>query len=186
MNSNSFLFSGAMESRDPTEEQNELFLISTDLTLIKIKQTNSGYYRTMRTQSIQHIDGIAKAIDQRKNFETMSISDRSIVFRNKIFSIDSGRSFDALTKDEEDKGDISSFPVQYSDKIAYQAKNERGEKLIFKNDPGRRDCSLVGYRALSCVRSANMISNDTMLFQIAYSISPEDGRVQTYWTLINL
>lgn len=102
MNSNSFLFSGAMESRDPTEEQNELFLISTDLTLIKIKQTNSGYYRTMRTQSIQHIDGIAKAIDQRKNFETMSISDRSIVFRNKIFSIDSGRSFDALTKDEED------------------------------------------------------------------------------------
>ena len=171
-----------MESRDPTEEQNELFLISTDLTLIKIKQTNSGYYRTVETQSIQHIDGIAKAMDQRRPFETMSICDRSFVFRNNIYSIDSGRKHDALTKDEQDNRDIRSFPVQYSDKIAFQAKNEAGERLIFKNDPGRRDCSLVGYRALSCVRSANMISNDTMLFQIAYNISQEDGKVQTYWT----
>ena len=57
---------------------------------------------------------------------------------------------------------------------------------MFKNDPGRRDSSLVGYRILSLVLSANMINHDTMLFQVLCDFQPNNGKVETYWALVTL
>lgn len=111
MNSKSFLYSGEVEKRDPSEEVNELFVISSDMSLTKLKQTKDGSYQTLLSRSLQNIDGLKKALDQLKAFETMSVSDRTIVFREKVFSVGSGRVFDALSQKEHEDKSIISFPV---------------------------------------------------------------------------
>jgi len=114
---------------------------------------------------LQHIDNIGKALEQLAPYESMAISDRTIVFRDQVFSIESGRTFEALPKSvTEGRAVLSSDVVEFSDKVVFRLLDSHGVHLVYKNDPGRRDCSLVGYRVLNLVQSANMINSDTMLF----------------------
>jgi hypothetical protein len=117
----------------------------------------------------------------------MSITERTLVVKDQIHSIGSGRTFNAMSDAIlEGRTVLDSSPVQYSDKIVYRLSNEESMRIVFKNDPGRRDSSLVGYRALRAVRTAVMLNDDTMLFQMASNISEIDGTVQTYWTMVTL
>ena len=95
----------------------------------------------------------------------MSITERTLVVKDQIHSIGSGRTFHAMSDAIlEGRTVLDSYPVQYSDKIVYRLSNDDSMRIVFKNDPGRRDCSLVGYRVLRAVRTAVMLDDDTMLF----------------------
>lgn len=166
------------------KDVNQLYVITTDMNLLLI-----GTKGIIRERNLQIIEEIGKSLDalRRTPFETMTISERTIVFRDKIFSIGTGKTFDALRNTNREVGKImESQPVQYSDKVLYKFQNAEGTTLIFKNDPGRRDCNMIGYRAINSVMSATMISQDMMLFQMARSISAETGEIEVYWTGMSL
>ena len=65
MNSKSFLYTGKIESITPSEEENELYIISSDISLHKIKQVPEGQYKLLKQQSLVHIEGLQKALDKR-------------------------------------------------------------------------------------------------------------------------
>ena len=119
-------------------------------------------------------------------FESMSVSERTLIYKDKVFSIGSGAEFEAISSALLDNGLVlSSAIVQHSDKLVYLVLEDDGIRLIFKNDAGRRDLCPVGYRMLSYVISATELCPETLLFQIIKSISPKTGEVETYWTIMS-
>lgn len=102
-----------------------------------------------------------------KPFETMTISERTVIFRGTVFSIGSGNEFDALSKFvSDDHSVLRSEIIPHTDKICYLLSTEEGVRFIFKNDAGRRDCCPLGYRILSNVISATVLTPEMILFQI--------------------
>ena len=157
------------------------------MNLIKLKQTENGHYIVKEEFNCHHIKELDKAMERLSPFETMTISNRCIVFKGKIYSFVSGSNFDALSElDSENWDVIQSEPIDYCDKVVFVLRSNDMLRYIFKQDPARRDLSLVGHRTLSYVLSAHMICNDTALFQIMDSISTTDGEVNSYWTMITI
>ena len=133
-------------------------------------QTETGFYKLKLSTDLHHIDDLSEAIKNLKPFESMSISDRALVYRGKIFSIESGRTFNALADDYYQNSGFDpillSETIHNSDKVLTSVNNQKTMRLVFKNDPGRRNCSLVGSKGLRAMNSAIMISNDHMLIQL--------------------
>ena len=91
------------------KDVNQLYVITTDMNLLLI-----GTKGIIRERNLQLIEQIGKSLDalRRTPFETMTISERTIVFRDKIFSVGSGKTFDALRNTSREMGKImESQPV---------------------------------------------------------------------------
>lgn len=108
--------------------------------------------------------------------------------KDKIFSIDTGKVYDALPAEvSKDKKVISSDVLERTEKLIFVAEDRVNNYFIFKNDPGRRNSSLVG-RFLRDVLSANNISKNAILFQIrdgdGVKTKFDQYYQKSYWTVL--
>lgn len=180
-----FQFNGELESIKPDYEKTELYVVTTEPSLFKLQMTSSGPYTCLKFDCLQHINGLQKALDQMAPFDSMSVSDRTLIYKDKVFSIGSGDEFYALSSTLLENGQVTkSQIIEHTDKLVYVVHHDNEIRLIFKNDAGRRDLCPVGYRVLSYVVSATELCPETLLFQIIKSISPQTGQVETYWTIM--
>ena len=99
LQSKNYLYKGTMEESSPDEETNVLYALCTDMNLYKIKQRARLQYTLLQKVPLNHIDEILGALNELSGsqFETMSITDRTLTFRDKIHSIGSGRTFNAVS-----------------------------------------------------------------------------------------
>lgn len=96
-------------------------------------------------------------------------------------ALDTDLCFDAL-KDhfsEEGKKVIASELVPKSDKIMFTVQDPSCLELVFKRDPSRRNCNIIGHVGLRDCVSANVISKDLLLVQIRCK---DD---ETFWAYAN-
>ena len=84
MHSKNYLYKGTMEESSPDEEINVLYALCSDMNLYKIKQRAKLQYTLERKLPVNHIDEILGALNELSGsqFETMSITDRTLTFRN--------------------------------------------------------------------------------------------------------
>ena len=128
---------------------------------------------------------LGKSIDKMEPFETMAVSERTVIFRGTVFSIGSGNEFEALSKSVSGNLQVlRSEMVPHTDKICYLLSSDEGMRFIFKNDAGRRDCCPLGYRVLCNVVSATALTHERILFQILQGFK-QDGSKFTYWALMS-
>ena len=70
--------------------------------------------------SLQHVQELGKSIDKMEPFETMAVSERTVIFRGTVFSIGSGNEFEALSKSVSGNLQVlRSEMVPHTDKICY-------------------------------------------------------------------
>lgn len=105
------------------------------------------------------------------------MSERALILKENVMALDSDIRFDALQDhfSEEGKKVIASELVPKSDKIMFTVQDSNCLELVFKRDPSRRNCNIIGHEGLRDCCSANVISKDLLLVQIRCS---ED---QTFW-----
>ena len=133
-------------------ENNELVFLESNLNMSTIAKNKVGTFVQTQQRNLQSVDGLAELVEHLLPFENIVITERTLVVRGKVFSIESGRTFNALVADVVP---YASELAQFSDIIMFKTLQCNRLSLVFKNDPGRRNCSLVGRRVLREVLSVN-------------------------------
>ena len=87
----------------------------------------TGPYTELSVTNLQNIDDLKQAIDDLAPYEGMAISNRTITYRSKVFSIESGRVHeglgDTVKVSEGPDSKVVSDIVPHSEKVVIQLQD---------------------------------------------------------------
>lgn len=136
----------------------EIVVLDSNHNLIKLSQSEAGaQFIEQSCRNLGKEDALKQIVKQKKSNQSMIISERSVICRDQVLNIESGRTYEALKNClSPDYKVTSSELVHGSDQIMYTAMGKSNElQLFFKRDAGRRNCNPVGTKGLRDCLSFN-------------------------------
>jgi len=164
-----YTYGHSLLEADPLDSINQMYVFCSTLEVIKIRrmrQDADGTFKEVDRRNLQNLVNLQDSVDSLQPFETVCLSNRTLVIRDKLFSLETGKVYPVLPhRISEGKTFLSSSVVERTEKLSIWAEDKLNGYIMLKNDPGRRNNSLVG-RFLRDVLSATSLTKNSILFQL--------------------
>ena len=142
----------------------QLILLDKNYVFYRVQQTWEGKFDIIKKIDLSRHVAVKLLVDQLKPYDMISISDRTIISKDKFININSGREFGLLEHSEiRRRGASHSIPVPKSDSII-QVFYYGDMKLVALTEPGTRRADNVCLRGSSKATNVIRISEDSVLY----------------------